>query len=166
MHRIPCLLLAMVLAAAATPARAGNGFKFKTELSGAQEVPEVVTDTSGSARIRFDRALSEVRFDLRVRRGVGVIQAHIHCAPAGINGPVVVFLFGPASPSVDVDGRLSRGVATNDDIIPQDPPSAACGVTINNVASLLEALRQGRLYVNVHTDANPAGEVRGQLLPD
>ena len=135
---------------------------FNARLSGAQEVPEVITNTRGRFDIEFNKKLTKASFELSVRDGVAVTNAHIHCAPAGENGAIVVFLFGP-DPGIDVDGELSEDTFTNDDIIDSDPAST-CGVSINNIASLLAALFEGRLYVNVHTTVNPTGEVRGQLF--
>ena len=139
------------------------GLGFNSVLSGAQEVTAgcpgpmcgVDTHTLGFFRIQFRADFSVAHFKLDVIRGVGVTQAHIHCGPAGTNGPVVAFLFGP-SPVLTVSGNLSHGVLTNADIT-----NDACGSTL---AALAFAARAGDLYVNVHTVDNPAGEVRGQLL--
>ena len=141
----------------------GGALRFEASLSGAQEVPGVFTDTTGKLRLNFDRGLSEADFRLRVNDGIDVTQAHFHCARAGANGPVVVFLFGFIAGGVDVDGRLSKGTLTNADFLGADC-TGTTGRPINNIASLAFAARDGLIYVNVHTVANPAGEVRGQLL--
>lgn len=166
----------MVIFAAATLGCNGDStaqqqeasFKFKADQSGEQEVQEVITSTSGKLNIEFNNDLSEAEFTLEVFNGVAINQAHLHCAPAGVNGPIVVFLFplggsGPIEPGMDVNGILSEGVLTNTDIIPiEDDPN--CGVIINNIASLAFAAKNGLIYVNTHSDANPSGVVRGQLL--
>lgn len=139
-----------------------------TDLSGAQEVSPpapaggVITVTTGNVTLQFDDGLTKVDFRLKVAQGTGVTQAHLHCAPAGFNGPVVVFLFGFNAAGVNVNGTLSNGTFTNANLIPTsgDP----CGVTINNIASLLSAIKEGRVYANVHTIANPPGEARGQVF--
>jgi hypothetical protein len=88
-------------------------------------------------------------------------MAHIHCAPAGANGPIAVWLAG--NPGVDrawdVDGKwIDNAIFTDEDIV----PGTGCG---DNLAELIETLRNGGAYVNVHTRANPGGEVRGQIRP-
>ena len=141
----------------------GNSLRIRIGLSGAQEVPGVITNTTGRLRLDFDAGLSEANFRLRVNDGIGVVQAHLHCARAGSNGPVVVFLLTFVPGGVDVDGVLSAGTLTNDDFIGADC-TGTTGRPINNIASLALAARDGLIYVNVHTILNPAGEVRGQLF--
>lgn len=153
-------LAAILLASSAAHAAP---LTLRTDLSGDQEVPTVETPANGTALLRVDRLLRDIRFDVRVRGAVGVTQAHIHCGPAGVNGPVVAFLFGPADPPVDVTGRLAVGTITNDDIMPTE--GEPCGMVVNNIASLYSAMLSGNAYVNVHTVDNPGGEVRGQIFP-
>ena len=171
MHRIGTALACAALLTAGA-AQAGN-FVFSTRASGAQEIQPpggVVTDTSGRLELRFSRDLSSAFFVLDVFDGELITQAHLHCAPAGLNGPIVVFL-AVIAPSVagpggqDVDGRLARGRITNADIEEVDFTQVeSCGVPIVNVASLRAAVEAGLVYLNVHAEGNPAGEVRGQLL--
>ena len=144
----------------------GHALRFRATPTGAQEVtapPGVVTDTKGRFRINFNKGLSEADFRLIVRDGTEITQAHIHCGRAGTNGPVVAFLFGFVAGGVDVDGKLSAGTLTNDDLTGADCVPYI-GSPVNNIASLGFAARDGLTYVNVHSVANPAGEVRGQLL--
>lgn len=161
---------------AVSDAAYGDEFVFVANLSGAQEVvgeppflapqPGVETDTTGRFNVTFDRALTKAQFRLRVNQGVGITQAHLHCAPAGVNGPVLVFLFGLVpDPGVDVNGRLSEGELTNDDFQAGVDCTATCGKTVNNIASLRAAILDGCIYANVHSVANPGGEVRGQVRP-
>ncbi len=142
---------------------------FEVKCTGEQEVTTpaggVETETRCKAYLRFDKGLTKVDYQLDVREGTAVTQAHIHCALAGTNGPIVVFLFPLTSPGVDVDGELAEGTLTQADLLAVDfAANPACGLTINNISSLLHALREGRLYVNVHSEDNPAGEVRGQIF--
>lgn len=146
--------------------RGHNDLDFRTRLSGDEEVPEPVdTDTSGRAVIEFNRRLTEGEFRLRVNEGKRISQTHIHCAPEGENGPVVVFLAGFHELGWDVDGLwVNNATITDDNVIPTNPDdNPTCPNVITDVKSLVDAIREGNAYVNVHSVANPAGEVRGQL---
>jgi CHRD domain-containing protein len=117
-------------------------FRFRTSLSGAQEVTDppggVTTDTGGSVRVAFNRQLSRATIRVVVRRGVSITAAHLHCALPGVNGAIVVPLFNnPAGQ--DVDGELDLGdqaTVENADITPPSEGDTACGVPLNNIASL------------------------------
>jgi len=152
---VPALLVAFLMIPS-TAYGGGASLKFVANLSGAQRVPEVFTDTSGDARVKFSDDLSEGEFRLVVLDGVDVIAAHIHCGDAGANGAVVVTLF--AGGSLDVNGELAKDTFDNADF-----ETTLC---VSNIAALRAAMAQEQTYVNVHTSANPAGEVRGQLLED
>lgn len=147
-----------------------SALEFRAGLSGAQEVPEVPTVTTGDVRVEFNADLSRFEFELIVRDGVGITQAHLHCGRPGENGPIVVFLFPdmpPAlsPPGVDINGELAKGTRSNADIRPTAADCVtAIGRVVNNIASLAFAARDGLVYANVHTVARPGGEVRGQLL--
>ena len=129
---------------------------FKAILSGDQEVPPVESDASGKAFFRLNNAQSEIEIQLHVNNAQGITQAHIHCAPAGENGAVVVFLAGLHAAGLDIDGKwIGKAFITDGSIV-----NAACGAT---VAELADAMRNGDTYVNVHSLANPSGEIRGQI---
>jgi len=151
-------------------------FDLQARLSGEQEVTPpaaptvpslgVITDAKARVQIQVERDLSSFRFRLIVRNGNDVTQAHLHCGRPGQNGPVVVFLSALNAEGQDVNGLLSQGTRRNEHI---EPGAAACeeliGRPINNIASLAAAAFDGLIYANVHTIQNPAGEVRGQLIP-
>lgn len=146
-----------VVAGVLMGAGGGSGRNFHADLSGDQEVPPVVTDTSGKANFHADRAETEIRFRLSLKNGedlLGVAGAHIHCAAAGANGPVVAFL--AAAVPGGLDGKVDiRATLTDANIV-----NPACGSTI---AELLDSMQAGNTYVNVHSVGNPGGEVRGQI---
>jgi hypothetical protein len=145
--------------------KAKSGFKVSTAASGMQEVPTVVTDTTAYLDLEFDAEMTQMEYSLNVYEGTGITQAHLHCAPAGLNGPVATFLFGFATPGVDIDGELASGVIVAANITATDFAAAAtCGVPITNIASLYEAILQRKIYLNVHSEDNPGGEVRGQIF--
>lgn len=151
MRRVFVLMFALgvLLAAGVTPVLAGgNSRNAVAKLSGGAEVPQVVTDGHGVGTVNAQRGT----FKLNVVDLTDVVAAHIHCAPAGANGPVGVTLFsgGPATKN----GRIASGT-----ILPD--PGNACGWA--DVADVLGAIGAGNAYINVHTLSVPSGEIRGQL---
>lgn len=138
----------------------GPVLNFAAPLSGDQEVPPVETRSTGLAK--FQLRGDELSYHLNVSRTEGVTQSHIHCGAAGVNGPVVVFLFGFVPGGVTSNGRLADGTITAADVIPR-ADSAACPGGVADFDDLLEKMRSGDAYVNVHTLAHPAGEIRGQI---
>src|SRR5262245_44207044 len=96
---------------------------FRATLTGDQEVPPVVTNMSGKVKIEVSETETAAECTLTVNEGVRVQQAHIHCAPVGANGPIVVFLAGFHPPGWDVDGKwISNATFTNRNIV-----NTACG---------------------------------------
>jgi len=99
-------------------------------------------------------------------------MAHIHLAPVGVNGPIVVWLYPSTAP---VPGPLGAG--RFDGVLAQGTFTAANLVNVlhgHPLAELIAAMRSGGAYVNVHTNDGvaptntgpgdfPGGEIRGQL---
>lgn len=130
---------------------------FAAILTGDQEVPPVETSMTGDVRIEFNDDSTAAKFTLTVNDGVRVQQAHIHCAPVGVNGPIVVFLAGFHAPGWDVNGKWIDHVRfTNANIV-----NTTCGATL---AELARSMEDGKTYANVHTVAHPGGEIRGQIV--
>jgi len=138
-----------------------GGFKelFTAELRGSEEVPPVTTTMFGDAKLRVPQDERGIIYALNVHNANDVIAAHIHCAAPGAEGPPIVNLFIPDAP-VDIEGRLAAGAIQADDIL---PAASTCNPSIGSLAALTQAMRDGQLYVNVHTSANPDGEIRGQI---
>jgi hypothetical protein len=132
----------------------GVGETFTTSLSGAGEVPAVTTTATGEfvATLMADGSLG---YTLRVSGIENVTAAHIHLAAAGVNGPVVVGLFGGPAKTGSFTGTLSEGTITAANL-----GGPLLGMTIDR---LLTEIQLGNAYVNVHTTAHPSGEIRGQL---
>jgi hypothetical protein len=144
-------------------------------LLGGNENPPVVTDGTGDFRARlFDDGI-----EFRLRYDVGfdasdARQAHLHNANPGNNGGIVVFLCSnldntpdgatkracPSSPG-EVEGDIVA--ADVQQVAEGEPPVTVIGA--GNLAGLARLIRQGSVYVNVHSKDFPSGEVRGQLSP-
>jgi hypothetical protein len=136
-----------------------SGHNFGTHATGAEEVPPRDTRAQGQAIFKLNRDETELRYKLIVANIDNVTQAHIHIAPAGANGGIVAWLYPDAPPAVLIPGAsqgpLAEGVLTDDDVV-----GTLAGT---GLAGLLEAIRAGNAYVNVHTSQFPPGEIRGQL---
>lgn len=135
--------------------RPGSGGirNFRTHLSGDEEVPPVETNAQGQATFQSNEAGDALEYRLIVANIDDVVAAHVHCAPAGENGPVGVTLFGGGP--VSANGTLAEGTITE--------PDDGNGCGWSDLDDVLAALRSGETYVNVHTLAHPPGEIRGQI---
>ena len=81
-------------------------------------------------------------------------MAHIHKGKAGENGPIVVTFFTSPTP---------RGIipfTTYGDLRANNLEGPLAG---KQLSDLINMINNGEAYVNVHTQANPKGEIRGQL---
>lgn len=149
-------------------AKADNGYKqnmtyggeiFSAHLDGSQEVPAVNTAANGHATFKEHQGSSMLDYTLTVNNIEDVTAAHLHCAMPGENGPVVVPLFGAEDRSFEngsIAGTISEADITE--------AGMSCQPNIRTSAHLIQAMREGKIYVNVHTVQNPQGEVRGQLM--
>ncbi len=113
--------------------------EIKVTLTGSQENPPVTTTATGSGTVTINPDMT-VSANITTS-GITATAAHIHLAPRGQNGPVVV----PFTRSGD------------------NSWSAAPGAKLTQAQ--YEAYKAGNLYVNVHSEANKGGEIRGQIVP-
>ena len=160
------VLVCLLVAASATTAMAYHR-SFVTHLKGSNEVPPTDTHAQGAAVFHLNKDGTELRYKLIVANINNVVAAHIHLGAEGVNGPVVAALFGPAAPGGGrVNGILSQGTITAANLT-----GPLTGKSLND---LVEAMRAGNTYVNVHTNDGvpppntgpgdfPGGEIRGQL---
>ena len=132
-------------------------------LSGAAERPNPVTTAASGDFIAEVRdtatiggkkdSLAVMRFELAVSNINAATMAHIHAGTADVAGPVMVFLFNGPTTRDGYSGILASAEITR--------ASAFQGAF--NMDSVLTRMRNGTAYVNVHTTANPGGEIRGQI---
>lgn len=134
-----------------------GGDEFATVLTGAEENPPVTTTASAVARFKVE-SNGTISYELWAQTAISnVTMAHIHLGAYLQNGPFVAFLYQNATPQSFAAGQLiASGTLNNAAVIAQTN-------FVPSIANLAERIRQGRGYVNVHTTANPGGEVRGQL---
>ena len=134
----------------------GRQQRFSGELSPDQEVIGGAVESSATGQA-FALARRGEQVSIRVlTQGLSgpAVGLHLHNAAAGANGPLVVDL----TSDIGSNGRRGRSVVRAEDVV------GPLAMTANPFVSLLNEMAAGRIYVNVHTAANPGGEVRGQLI--
>lgn len=118
---------------------------FAANLNGSQEVPSPTSFTgTGTGTLVINASNNTITScSVTFSNLTGpAVAAHIHLAPPGIAGPIIIPLTLGA-------GGTSPATC-----------SAGTGLTTEQVTALL----QGNMYFNVHTSANPEGEIRGQIV--
>jgi hypothetical protein len=146
----------------------GGGEPFEGTLTGYEEVPAVSTGASGTfgavVRVHGEKISWKLNYDGLTGT---VQQAHIHFGQRDVNGGIAIFLYSnlgnapagtqacPAAPATitgtaraaDVVGPVEQGIAPGE------------------FGEVVRAMQAGLTYVNVHSSAFPAGEIRAQLQP-
>ena len=115
--------------------------QYSADLTGSQETPAVSTNAQGLAACSLSK-IDSIFSVMAIVHGLSgpIISAHLHRGAPGVSGPVVA--------------DLSSGI--NGTMISLDV----------NPTAFLSDLLAGNIYINVHTSANPDGEIRGQLMTD
>ena len=152
-------LAILISLALATPVFAASTRNFRAHLMGGQEGPPAATLAQGQAVFQLSKDGTMLHYTLIASNIENILQSHIHLAPAGVNGPVVVWLYPSSPPAVLIPGRfsgvLAEGTITADDLV---GPLAG-----QPLSSLIDEITAGNAYVNVHTSQYPGGEIRGQI---
>ena len=132
---------------------------FRAHLSGDEEVPPADTRAQGQAIFQLSADGTELSFKLIVANIENVTMAHIHQGARGVNGPVVAWLYPDGPPPQLIAGRFN-GVLAEGALGEAALVGPLAGEPFE---ALVELIRDGEAYVNVHTQQFPAGEVRGQI---
>ena len=128
--------------------------EFATNMTGQEEVPPVDTQDVDETILVQDLPLNQtIHYFVNVTGIEGITQGHIHSAAEGENGQIVVTLFNFESPQSAV---LENGTFAASNL--EGPMQG------KTMPDLIAAMKNGSTYVNVHTEQNPNGEVRGQLV--
>jgi CHRD domain len=151
-------------------ALAGNGqTKFKADvLTGYQEaaaVGSVSTPATGTFEATVDEDAQTLSYTLTyVGLTTPATQAHIHFGNRVQNGGVVVFLCGGGPHPVTCPaGTTSEATVTGTVDASDVIGPAGQGIAAGEFGELVDALRAGVAYANVHSSTWPSGEVRGQI---
>ncbi len=137
---LAAIALVAALALSAQVLADDGGRPLSATMTGAAEVPGPGDpDGSGTAALRVNHGQGRVCYELEVADIMPARAAHIHRAPAGVAGPVVVPLVPPSAGSSEACADIDRDLAK---ALIQHPEE---------------------YYVNVHNMPHPGGAVRGQL---
>ena len=146
---------------------AGVDKYWSVHADGSFEVPVRVTDAKGFATFKLSRDELSLDYNLGVSNIENVFASHIHLGAPGVNGPIVAFLYGPVPPGGGpIKGVIATGTITAANLV---GPLAG-----QPLSALIDAMRAGDTYVNVHTNDGvdpvntgpgdfPGGEIRGNI---
>lgn len=175
-RRLPLALtaLALLMTALVSTTSGAPPQMFVTPLNSGEE-PLAATHASharGSAVFQLNASGTELSYILIASNINNVVQAHIHWPGApGVNGPIVVWLHPSAPPALAGPTGAQDGVLATGTITTANFMGSLAGMPMS---ALVDALRSGNAYVNVHTndgDATPntgpgdfpGDEIRGQV---
>ena len=117
---------------------------FTVKLTGNDETPPVNTAATGTAHFQLSSDGKQLNYDLSVKKLNGFMMAHIHQGKAGASGQPVAEL------------SMGKGTITSSDL---KGPLAG-----KQISDLVKMIKSGGAYVNVHTQQNQMGELRGQIM--
>lgn len=132
--------------------------EFDAILTGAAEVPPVQTNASGFAELGVMDGGNSMEYDIIAINIDKVTQAHIHQGTSSEAGPVVATLFNASTPTGPTSGELTDGFITSANL--EGPLQG------KQLSDLIALMQNGQAYVNVHTEQNPDGEIRGTIEVD
>ena len=162
--KLAAVVAVVSAAVAATLAVAGGGNNFREQLSGYEETP-LALSTPGQAKFetRLDKTSISYRLSYQDLEAP-VTQAHIHFGAKGQSGGVSVFLCTNVGGPVGTQACPAQPATITGTIVPADVIGpAAQGIDPGQFDELVDAMRAGATYANVHTEKYLGGEVRAQL---
>jgi hypothetical protein len=174
MKRILVVAAVAVLTMFVAPVAADEEEEIRVHLVGYQETPLTI-NTTGSAdfKAKIHSDGTAIDYELTYRDlSSAVTQSHIHFGRPAITGMIVLFLCTNLAPPAGVptpqacpqtNPATITGTLTKDNVIPR--PAQGIDPGAAGFAEMLQAIRAGAAYVNVHTTTYPSGEIRARLGP-
>lgn len=177
MKNITQLLLTIVVGSAFLfgPAASAQKTKFEANLAGKNEVPVVDTPAAGQATFELSPDGKSLKYTLSVNDAADVTMVHIHLGGPGEAGKPVAPLYPAKMSSMSSNNGPSmssdKGAGSSDEkmgmtCIAQGTITAGKLVGSlkgKTIQDLVDQIRAGKTYVNVHTKAHPDGEIRGTI---
>jgi len=135
----------------------GTGLFYFAQMNGQQNIPPVNSRATARFEIFVDLARQRAFYTYRIMNVVNYMVSHIHAGAVGMNG-VPIFMLNPMTQNINIQNQQFTGTIT-----PQST-FMVVGASTPTWQSFVRNLQTGQLYVNLHTVANPDGEIRGQLM--
>ena len=136
---------------------------FRASLDGYHETSlSISTNGTGSFRARLNPAGDQLTYELQYSglEGGNTLFAHVHLGQIGTTGGVMFFLCGGGGQAACPNTAATvTGTVTAANII----GPAGQGVSPGEFQEVIDAMRAGSAYANVHTTVYPSGEIRGQI---
>jgi hypothetical protein len=166
------LLITAVFLIGMVTATVANAENIHAKLTGFEEVPVVSTVATGEFRARISQDERSIEYELRYSGLQGTVtQAHIHVAQPNVNGVIVIWLCQTATtpspvagtPTCPQSGTVDGTITVADVVQPATPPPPPQQILAGELAEVIDLIRAGFAYANVHTNLSPGGEIRGQI---
>ncbi len=171
---LPALLIALPLLAVAAFGSANGGFvgiasagyggqhapykeSFAAAINAPQEVPPTPSQATGDSLFDVSMNEREIDYSVILHNETNVTDVALYCAKPAVNGPKVVSLFHAAS---STNTQTYSGTIAESDVLAS---ARNCNPNITTLPHLVQAMREGNIYINILTAQYPNGEIRGQL---
>jgi hypothetical protein len=143
---------------------ATGGNSYRERVTGYEEIPTLSTPANGQFNLKINRMSNTMDYRLSYAGfETPVLQAHIHLGARAFNGGVSVFLCSnlgtPGTPACPTTEGTVEGTLEPADVI----GPAGQGIAAGEWDELIDAIRAGATYANVHSTARPGGEIRAQI---
>jgi hypothetical protein len=129
--------------------------KYQADLTGADSVPAVETDATGTLNMDYDPEAKQLNYSLEVTALTAPSVATIYEGAAGESGTAVYTLFAGPAEKADYSGVLAQGTI--------DEANLTGSLEGGTVGDLIALIKDGKAYVSVGTTAHPIDAIRGQI---
>lgn len=153
--------VALTLALSSLAVADHNGNRFNARLTGYEETPMTLSSPGGGTfTARLDQSATSLTYTLTYSgMPTNAVAAHIHLGARATTGGVSAALCGGDKPPCPATGGTVTGTITATNVV---GPTGQ-GIAPGEFAELIQAMRAGATYANVHTSERPGGEIRGQI---
>jgi len=136
---------------------------FLARLISFEEVPAIAAPGTAMLRMELSQDGMTLSFTLTYENLTAApLVAHVHFGQRSVSGAPMFFFCGgggkPACPD-STSGTITGTVVAADVVGP-----AAQGIAAGDLATVVDVMRRGLGYANMHTPAHPTGEIRGQVI--